>query len=165
MLFEEVIEQVKRSALQFGGHIPMLLVEGTKRNTVIPLETMPADQVLKHRTLFRIGYNLANDVLLGDLVQVFFIGEAWMSRAKGGKLPKQRPSEDPQHEEVLTISYINIVEHTKGMVVFTYVRDEDGKLVELKQFKPELGEATFESPLVDAFIDGYELGKTVKHTS
>ena len=153
MHFHEVVAQAKASALKTGGHMPVLLLEGTKQSYVVALDTFPDDSLEKRRTLFAVGYSVARNDKLGALVQVYFISEAWVSIIRQGTLPDVRPSQDPQRQEILVISCINLKEQTKEIAILSYVRDNEGRLIAIKDFGNE--GIQFESELLDAFLAGY----------
>ena len=153
MHFHEVVTQAKASALETGRHIPVLLLEGTRQRYVVALDTLPDDALEKRRMLFAIGYNAVRKDELGALVQVYFISEAWVSIIQQGTLPDVRPSQDPQRQEILVISCVNLKEQTKEIAILSYVRDKEGRLIAIKDFGNE--GIQFESELLDAFLAGY----------
>ena len=153
MHFHEVVAQAKASALEMGRHIPILLLEGTKQRYVVALGTLPDDPFEKRRMLFAIGHNAARKDELGALVQVYFISEAWVSIIRQGTLPDVRPSQDPQRQEILVISCVNLKEQTKKIAILSYVRNKEGRLTAIKDFGNK--GIQFESELLDAFLAGY----------
>ena len=106
------------------------------------------------------GYALAQSGEVGDLRQVFFISEGWMIVGEEGKLPASRPSEDPRRKEVLVISNLSTREQESRLVIFEMVRDVEGQLAELRdiQLPGENEEGHAETPLLDAFVDGFRMG-------
>ena len=97
---------------------------------------------------------------MGELQQVIFISEGWMSTGEGPP-PESRPSQDPARKEVLLVSNLTIRDHRSRMVIFKMVRDVEGELTELRdlQLHGEYGEGQAETPLLDAFADGFYIGK------
>jgi hypothetical protein len=105
----------------------------------------------------QIGFALAQQNALGNLRQVFYIGEAWIGTAAGGKRPGYRPSKDPDRKESLVIVHrsVHSVQHT--MLIGEIVRDRDGNLIDLKEFQ-EVQEG--QNPFLNAFLHGFAAGST-----
>ena len=76
------------------------------------------------------------------------------------KPPAPRPSEDPKCKEVLVISNRSTSEQESRLVIFEMVRDVEGQLAELRDIQlPSVNEKSHaETPLLDAFVDGFRMG-------
>ena len=77
-----------------------------------------------------------------------------------GEPPSSRPSQDPKRKEVLVISNLSTSEQESRLVIFEMVRDVEGQLAELRdiQLPGENEESHAETPLLDAFVDGFRMG-------
>jgi hypothetical protein len=157
------IEMIAAKALDIvlenGTHSPTLIVNGSKENTVLVMDTFALTHALRMQQMAMFGFAFGLSGRTGKLQQVFLISEAWMSSAKEGQLPSVSPSEDPERKEILIIVSLNLIEDAREATVFEMVRDSEAVLRELKNFlsddKPQLSS---ESPLLDAFVIGFQIG-------
>jgi hypothetical protein len=157
---EEIVRIAKEVALQHGGHVPTLIAEGNKRAFGGQIANLPETHEDRVRWMHSAGYALAQSEEVGDLRQVFFISEGWMIVGEEDGPPASRPSQDPRRKEVLVISNRSTREQESRLVIFEMVRDVEGKLAELKdiQLPGENEERHAETPLLDAFVDGFRMG-------
>jgi hypothetical protein len=157
---EEIARIAKEAALKQGWHMPMVIVEGSKKSFGVALEGFPETHEGKARQMFSLGFFLARKGGVGELEQVFFISEGWMSIAEEGKPLEMRPSKDPKRKEVLVISSLSIKGCQGRMVIFEMIRDGEGHLADLRelQLPGEDGGGSMESPLLDAFVAGFRRG-------
>lgn len=138
----------------------MLLVEGSAHGLMIPLYDLPAESDAKQERLFMAGLAVGKTGTVGDLRQVFFIAEAWMSAAIGGKIPDVPPSKDPRRVEVLIITSLAVAPKETDALLFELIRDPRGHLLDVKE-APRLPEkGSYDSPLMEAFLQGYQLGQS-----
>ncbi len=161
MTLQEVSQQARELISRDGYHVPLLFVEGTKQTGVALLDLSQASDVrfLYMRTL---GQQIARDKRHGDLQQLFMVSEAWMAMSADGKLPLHRPSQDPHRIEGLIISQLTVAGRKCDLAIFRMVRDSAGQLTDLKAIDlPHAGVA--ESPLLDAFLEGYAQATTPTH--
>ena len=112
------------------------------------------------------GYALAQSGEVGEFQQLFFISEGWMNTGEG-KPPELRPSQDPALKEVLLISSLTVKEHRNRAVIFEMVRDVKGELTELRDLRlaGKYDEGQAETPLLDAFADGFYMGTMDRGTT
>ncbi len=156
---EKVIRLAKEVALRDGRHLPTVIAEGSARPAITQLAHLADTHEGRVQQLFVAGFILAQSRHVGELKQVFFISEGWMSLAKEGKLPERPPSQDPNRTEILFISSLKVRNHEAQIVLFEMLRDEEGRLTELKELQPAAsGAAEVESPLLAAFVAGFEAG-------
>ena len=103
---------------------------------------------------------------MGELQQVIFIPEGWMSTGEGTP-PESRPSQDPARKEVLLVSELMIRDHCSRVAIFEMVRDVKGELTELRdlQLPGEYDQGQAETPLLDAFADGFYMGMIDRGTT
>jgi hypothetical protein len=58
---------------------------------------------------------------------------------------------------VLIVSGMEVEERRAGMLIFQMLRDGDGQLTTLEPYEvPVDGDAQAESPLLEAFVDGFQ---------
>ena len=83
-----------------------------------------------------------------------------MSIGEEDKSLALRPSEDPRRKEVLVISNLSTKEQESRLVILEMVRGVEGQLAELRdiQLPGENKEGHAETPLLDAFVDGFRMG-------
>ena len=157
---EEVVRIAKEVALEHGGHVPTLIAEGNKRAFGGQIANLPETHEDRVRWMLSAGYALAQSGEVGDLRQVFFISEGWMVVGDEGAPLASRPSLDPKRKEVLVISNLSTREQESQLVIFEMVRDVEGQLAELRdiQLPDENEEGHAETPLLDAFVDGFRMG-------
>ena len=155
----EVARIATASALEHGRHVPTVIVEGSLRRVARPIENFPETQEGKAQRVFSFGFALGQTQAVGKLKQVFFVSEGWMSAGQRGDRPRTRPSQDPHRQEVLFVFHQAVEPHQTGLLLFEMIRDAAGHLVELREAQ-ESGEADghVESPLLDAFVAGFDLG-------
>jgi hypothetical protein len=92
---------------------------------------------------------------VGDLKYLIFVVESWLSLPKKGE-PYIQPSKDPKRKETLMITTLDVAQNTQGVVIYQMIRDKWGRLIELNK-RPFPDEVTVESPLLPAFVAGYNL--------
>ena len=112
------------------------------------------------------GRALAQSWEVGELRQVAFISEEWMSTG-AGRPPELRPSQDPARKEVLLISSLTTKDYRNRVVIFEMARDVNDKLTELRDVRSsgEYDEGHAEPPLLDAFVDGCRMGTMDRGTT
>lgn len=144
----------------------MLIVEGTKGSAICQLADFPATHEEKLLLMFRTGFAVGVKRELGALAQASFVSEAWMSVGNRDEPPHMPPSEDPNRTEVLVIHGHDLRTRRKHLTLFAMIRDGQGRLTDLKRLRSDEtgeggppGEARTESPLLDAFVAGFHLGR------
>jgi hypothetical protein len=111
------------------------------------------------------GFAFAQSREVGELKQVFFISEAWMSIAELDKPPAVRPSQDPERIEVIMVSNLAVQEAPtrveSRMAILEMIRDAEGRLTDLNALglAEESAEGHVENSLLDAFVVGYLAGR------
>jgi|SRR5579859_2556571 len=160
----EISQLAKEVTLEGGQCAPTLIVNGSEVVLMLNLLDIPDTHEGRARMMFSAGRDVARQSGIGNLRQVYFISEAWMSVAEKGKTLDRPPSQDPNRIEALVISGFNLESTEVDLAVFEMVRDSEGTLTELKDFQPETDEGEHaESPLLWAFAQGFKAGSKL-HT-
>jgi len=134
--FDEITRLAKESALKHGKHIPTLIVERSTQTVYTRFTQFPGPYEERAHRLFAAGYSLAEEGEVGNLKQVFFISEGWMSSGVAGKLPDVPPSQDPNRKEVLVISGLQVLGHKTTIRLLEILRNGAGKLIGLLPYYP-----------------------------
>jgi hypothetical protein len=163
LTLEQVLKEAKSTALSRGRHAPTLILEGSGARLRTTLNDLPATHEGRARLLFRTGLLLAEAPALGELTQVFFVCEGWMSLATEGRPAVHPPSSDPNRREVLTIFRLQTAGHETEMALLEMRRGRQGRLVGLTDLEvrppSEAGTERAESPLLEAFLAGFRHGR------
>ena len=165
--FEEKISLIKETTLERGGHAPTVIVEGSKSPVMIQFETVPDSHEERAQMMYSVGIALAQSDRAGEIEEIWFISEGWMSKARQGSEIKLPPSQDPKRVEVLSIVRAKTIMgeyRIKGML-FEMVRDEAGHLIDLREVvslrkdkERDIEDGEVVSPLLAVFIEGFQLG-------
>lgn len=160
---EEVTRLAKETAIQSGGHTPTIIAEGASGSAIGQLKNLPGTHQDRARSFYTAGHALAQSGEVGVLKQVFLISEAWISIAAGDKALEMPPSQDPDRKEVLVVYSLRVEGHRADAVFLEMLRDAEGQLADLKDFKPGgEEEGRLENPLLDAFVDGFRVAMSQK---
>jgi hypothetical protein len=106
LTFEEVVSQAREVTLEHGGHVPMLIAEGTEQSVVVRITEFDSTFDGCRQQMFELGFTLARKDMPELLDQVFFICEAWMNLVTDKKVAVP-PSQDPKRKEILFISHLD----------------------------------------------------------
>ncbi len=106
--FEDITRLAIESTLRTGGHVPFLIIDGSKRLIYGGVPNIPDTHDKRLQYMYAAGQMTAMSEQTGKLRQVFFISEGWMSLPQENELPKTLPSEDPNRKEVLIIAGLEI---------------------------------------------------------
>lgn len=154
LTFEAINQAAAELLLRDGYHLPTLIVEGHQKTAFIKIAQMASSHRERAEQMFFIGSALSHQQAVGALKQVFFITEAWLS-----KQLEVSPSQDPRRVEVLAISNYQPDKEKTRLAVFEILRDAAGELREIRPYEHREGEVGHaESPLLDAFVSGFEKG-------
>jgi hypothetical protein len=157
--FEDVVRSVHRATLEQGGHNPTILAQGELCGGLLKIPDMPDTFEERVQVMYSAGMEMSEGNRLGALRQVFFISEGWMSdrpNPEDGPL-KQLPSQDPQRREVLLVNNLDLTEQRFRLNISEMIRDGSGKLTQLRTHSDT---SEVKSPLMLAFIQGFEAGQT-----
>ena len=158
--FEQTKTLVKEITMAQGGHNPQLFAFTEKGVALLILDDLPSDHDQKV-FLFRLaGAKLANSTGTEQINELHFVSEAWFSIQKNEQEFIQ-PSQDPDKKEAIIIVGKDYQNNTSNMSNLEMIRDTAGKLIELKDTGND-EEQSFESPLLDAFKQGFEEARDKK---
>jgi hypothetical protein len=166
LTLERVVRQAREVLLMHGEHPPMLIIVGSQQNALGPLSHMAATHEERVQQLFGAGFAVGQAHTIGELKQVFFTCESWMSMAQDQTPPVMPPSQDPNRVEALIISNLRIEgkEQRRSIVILEMVRDKKGKLVDVRELQriEEETEHQVYSPLLLAFVSGFRMGSHMR---
>lgn len=157
LTLELVAQVAKEATLREGGHAPMIIAEGNINTSAIEIGALGNSHEIRMAQMRAAGYMLGRRATIGNLLQVFFISEGWMSVANKGRLPATKPSEDPNRVEILLINHLLLKTNATQIVAYEMIRANDDKLVGLRKLpdmEREGGQA--QNFLLNAFIDEYK---------
>lgn len=167
---DKIVEQAKDNLRKDDGLVPTVLFFGKEKGAICAFPELNDTPMGEAReTLMKMtGEKIAQEVnSIGKPEEIYLVSEAWMSVVKKKDQGNfVRPSEDPNKKEVMIVSYIDVGkmldEHkpNAGMSSYEMVRDEKGKVIDLKKMvgfdKDKQGESR--CYLLEAFIVGYVRG-------
>ncbi len=156
---EEIISNAKEIMLRDGNHVPVLIMEADNKLVAGQIPDMPPTHGERVKLMRSLGQAAAKSGRVNQLQQIFMVTEGWMSMADEDKPAELRPSEDPNRKEVLIISAVQIKEHKKYLKVYEVFRDPDEQVVGMEEFLPneKKEDVLVEVPLLDAFVDGFQM--------
>jgi hypothetical protein len=163
LTLEHVAQTATDVLLARGVHFPTLVVEGSQHATIREVSDLAATHEGRLRQLFAAGFVLASSGVLGDLKQIFFITEAWVSTAPPDQLKSTIvPSEDPARKEALVVSHLDAQTNEARIILREMIRDADGHLTEIRALHEDDQRAgrRLDSPLLQAFASGYATGRS-----
>lgn len=150
-----IVTAVKEYALKYGKHPPVLFVHGRRKKIFFEV-SWGSNHQERVDIMTRTGVRFAKDEELGDLESVIFVCEAWASPPR---TPMVMPSKDPNREEVLVISGLDVRTKKQTVEIYALIRDYKQSVIGLKPvFLPEEGQ-TVASDLLPSFVAGYQLFK------
>lgn len=156
---QDVLQLAEEVILRDGHHLPTLLVEGSTDYLIMQMPGLPSEPEARQAMLFAVGALLSTEHSVGSLRQVFLITEGWLSVEHDGKPPVERPSQDPRRKEVLVIAAVYPPTGKQALKLREMIRDANGQLIDLLIYRPPGKEVEPESPLLQAFVAGYQINK------
>ena len=151
-----IAEMAKENLLRHGSHSPTVIAVGDGGKGIGQLEGALDSHEERLQAMWALGAIFRRKKDLGQLRQIYFVSEGWLSdvRKSGAKL--MQPSLDPNRIEVLVVSELDLRNSKTNMLPFEIVRDVNRKLVEIKPY--DAGDAKggeTKSTLLEAFVLGY----------
>lgn len=158
LTLQEVTRLAQEVILREGAHLPTVIAEGSEQTVIAHIAHLAGTHEERTQQLFTVGFMLAQSNLVGRLEQVFLVAEGWLSEAEEGRLPPYPPSRDPRRKEILFVSSLTVRDRQAGLALFEMLRDRQGDLTELREYQPSSDPITVESPLLVAFVAGFDAG-------
>jgi hypothetical protein len=144
--------------LRDGQHVPLLLVEGRTGDVSIPMTDLSPNYEQRLQQFLTAGYLLATSGHVGELRQLFFISEGWYTSKDKGTVRQPPPSQDPKRKEILIVSQLVLHTAQANLFVFEMLRNQRGKLTAVRELHSADDITAINSPLLNAFVFGFELG-------
>jgi hypothetical protein len=153
---EEIVSNAKEVMFKDGNHVPTVIMESSTAIVIGQIPEFPPTHGERLQLMNFLGMAAARSGRVDQLHQVFMISEGWLSESSKEDGPRLAPSEDPKRKEVLLVSAVQVMEHTKQLKVLEITRDEDERVLSLDEFIPgEPKDISVDTPLLDAFIQGF----------
>lgn len=158
LTLDKIISGAKHKIARFGGLEPTIFVEGTNNLEIAPLPDL--SESLKHAVLEALGFTLAKENRVGELVQLFLVSEGWRvrRRANEGYRGALQPKHAPDRIECVMVFRYQVRPETRRMILYDIVRNNAGELTELRPVTTPSGERV-ESPTLDALLRGFQRGR------
>lgn len=156
---KQITEMAKKVMLENGSHIPQLMVRGSKQGTIAVFPDFPDTHEERAKAIAFAGYKVARTPEIGELEEIFFISEAWMAKYDKND-PDIMPRNNPDKVEVLIIVSRKFPNGKDKMIALEIKRDKKDKVINLEVCVERKGVIKAESPLINAFQKGYEMGQT-----
>ncbi len=154
----DVVIYAKRLLTKQGGFDPILLIEGTTGSDERPLPELP--EAVKLSLLEALGFAIARENRIGDLLQLFLVSEGWGSKAPYTPgIAATQPKHDPNRVEVLMVAHYDVSAGRKAMTLYEQVRNDAGELIELTALSDPGKGALVESRPLEAVIRGFQRGR------
>lgn len=157
---ESILKISEKTIMESNNHIPQLFLVGSQGKIMAILAELPENSEAKHKLLFMAGYKMGVDPkaneALGELQELFFVSEAWVSIIPKGQQSTVQPRNDPEKKEYLIVSIKNLKKNTDSLVMREIIRNKEGKVVKLENDKTS-GEV--KSFIIDQFIAGFQAGQ------
>lgn len=127
---EVVFKQAKFLLLKDGYHLPIIIL-GYPNGPSIPILCDIEDRKEKYM-FFRY---LASVVSKTFAISIMIIGEVWISQLRDNA-PYHFPSDDPDHQEALSLTSANNKGERYSFTVF-FTKDKDGNIILGKEFSSD----------------------------
>lgn len=158
----EVLRKASERLLLDGAHAPTVIAEGSLQIQMAQFPDFPDRHADKAQLMYGAGLKLGADGKVGTLQKIFFISEAWISLAQNDQPLLFRPADDPNRKEVIWIDHWDLETEQSMVAVLEMMRDvTDGHLLGLRPLLPPEfrdGLSSVQSPLMQAFVDGFREG-------
>lgn len=162
--FEHVKQIAHETTLRSGHHIPLLIAQGSRGALMATPSELPSTPEGRQLLLWRMGFEFSSDGHIGELEEIFYISEAWMSTGEQDNLPVNPPSTDPQRKEILLIASQRADGDQAQIAIFEMVRDDRNELIGLEETElpPDQEDGNAKSVLLERFIAGFQKGRQVR---
>ena len=151
---DEILTTVKKTVLHFGGFKPSLFVRGTKAKVYL---SVPFGETNDQRIdiMIRAGIQRAKESQVGDVEQVVYVTEAWVSPARDKYV---QPSQDPDRMEVLIFNSLDGRTGAQTLEMYACVRNWKQEVTGLRPV-PQPDGGAVEGRLLASFMAGFTLFK------
>lgn len=160
---QSLLEIAEKTTIEHNGHMPQLCLVGDKGKIMALLPDLPQNSELKHKLLEFSGYKMSTDIKareqLGELQEIYFISEAWVSTLEKDEKMEVMPREDPKKKEVLMIAIKDIQNNIDKAIFREIIRNKEDKIVALNKGMDNKG-VEVKSYILEAFLDGYKNGQS-----
>lgn len=159
-IFEDAVRIAKETAFKdrMGG--PTIIVGSNEKPVIkqLPELTGTRAHMVKEHHFFSAGLELARGGEITDLEQICFICKGCAFISKEDRSFVDPCPEDSRWEEMLLIYSLQIRERQSKLTAYEICRDLDGHLTGLTEFEVEKHQTNVLTPLLKAFILGFEIG-------
>lgn len=158
--FEVIKNAALEIALRDGSHQPILIAQGSGGAVIGFPQQLPSTADERLRWMWGSGFEIASDPRIGNLEEIFFVCEGWMSEVRDGNIPDFSPAKDPQRKEILMVSSLKVGSQMANLAIFDMSRDELGNLTDLVEIEMDAEDgARSDNRLLVSFILGYGEGR------
>ena len=161
LTLEDVARRAQEVLLAEGAHAPTLIIAGYGQVAVVQMDSLAETSEARFEHMERTGFTFAQQADRVIPERVFFITEAWLSLPDKGQTSVKRAAEDPARKEVLIVSGLDMRQRGASAQVYEMIRDADGRLTSFGTLQIGDGEdkaSRIESPLLEAFVQGFAIG-------
>ncbi|MDH3943344.1 MAG: hypothetical protein OEV06_04530 [Anaerolineae bacterium] len=125
---------------------------------------LPSTPEGRQLLLWRMGFELSSDGHIGELEEIFYISEAWMSTGEQDDPPANPPSTDPKRKEILLIASQRTDADQAQVAIFEMVRGDQEQLINLEEivFPTSEEEGQTKSQFLERFIAGFQEGRQIR---
>jgi hypothetical protein len=152
---DDVVQITKEQLARHGQLPPRILLQGTRGSdaTHLPDHAEP----IKLSLLEAVGFRLATERRLGELVQLFLVAEGWLSRGTGNH-PALRPQYAADRVDVVMITHYHLPEAVRRMAIYEIRRDAPGTRIALRPLVRPDDPGETASPPLEAIVRGFARG-------
>jgi hypothetical protein len=154
LTLETVTQMAHELRVSTGACEQTIIIEGTKGRFVIPLTKFGSSPRQRLADIAKAGFILGIKNQVGELEQVFLMGQAWMSIGVRRLDDGQRSAKKLVRGEVLSVSRISLLENKQGQVVEAISPNLAGKITEVE--RAALMSNT--NPLLTTFVYSFSEG-------
>src|SRR3954452_21053434 len=150
----EIVDFAKDLLTKYGYIYPVILIEGTKGSETRPYPSLPErDKVV---ILEALGFTLAFEDHIGELLQITSVCEAWI-----GRDPSIRPSKDTKRIEAVFIVQFDANMHSTNFAYYKIIRNKGSDVINLETVKnPDTASKDIIfGPYLDALVRGFNRGR------
>lgn len=149
---------VKEEVLKHGYYKPTMIIEGTEGTVCLRIPVFSDTPAKSTQAMHVLGKGYAKSGEVGKMYQGFAMGKTLMSVHKDTELIKTLSSQGSNRKEVFVVSSLKIQGQVKSVKLFEIIRNDQGKLVDLQEFLPDIKEGEMPYiPFLEAFSEGLQM--------